>query len=143
MACVEVETLLLEYAELAGSARVLVDAHVAQCLDCREFLDALRTVDSQLTAEYTGLPVPSSFAPAVRQRVQTASPPARPSLVPELLDFVGWEAITVLVGLLAWWLIPVLPAGKIDFSLDPWFGAGAFLLAALLVGVRSFADLRG
>jgi len=143
MACAEFEQLLLEYPELENGARARVDAHVAQCSGCREFLDALLVVDSQLTAEFAGQEVSASFAPAVHQRVQSAAPLARPSLVPELLDFAGWGAIAALAGLLAWWLVPLVPVPHWELSLDASFAAaGAFLLAALLVGIRSFADLK-
>jgi hypothetical protein len=74
--------------------------------------------------------------------MQPATPPARPSLVPDLLDFAGWGATAALAGLLAWWLISLVPVPHEELSLDaPFAAAGAFLLTAFLVGVRSFTDL--
>ena len=90
MACAEFEERLLEYAELKNGERARVEAHTAYCSTCREFLEALRTVDSQLTAQLAGLEVTPAFAPAVRRRVRYEGFAARPSVVPELLDFVGW-----------------------------------------------------
>jgi anti-sigma factor RsiW len=143
MACAEFEERLLEYAELANGERARVDAHAAQCASCREFLEALRTVDFQLTAQLAGLEVTPAFAPAVRSRVRRESAAARPSLVPELLDFVGWGAIVALVVLLAWWLAPLSPISYIEVSFNATYAAaGAFLLAAFLFGIRSFADLK-
>ena len=145
MACAEFEERLLEYAELVNGERARVDAHTAHCSTCREFLEALRTVDSQLTAQLAGLEVTSAFAPAVRRRVRYEGSAARPSVVPELLDFVGWGAIVALLGLVAWWLLPLMHisntelAGSFNAS---YAAAGVFLLAALLIGIRSFADLK-
>jgi hypothetical protein len=120
-----------------------VDAHAAQCASCREFLEALRTVDSQLTAQLAGLEVTPAFAPAVRQRVRRESADTRPSLVPELLDFVGWGAVVALLALLAWWLAPLSPVSNIKVSFNAMYAAaGAFLLAAFLFGIRSFGDLK-
>jgi hypothetical protein len=139
--CAEFEERLLEYAELANGERASVDAHAAQCASCREFLEALRTVDSQLTAQLTGLEVTPAFAPAVRRRVRLEGSAAPPSLVPELLDFVGWGAILALVGLLVWWLVP-FSALSIASPNAMYVATGAFLLVAFLFGIRSFADLK-
>ena len=32
------------------------------------------------------------------------------SFVPEILDFVGWGAIVALLGMMAWWVVPFIPA---------------------------------
>ena len=145
MACAEFEERLLEYAGLAGNARAGVDAHAAHCSACRELLDALHTLDSQLIVEFGGLEVSPSFGPAVRRRIQSAAPMAKPSLVPELLDFVGWGTIAALAGLLAWWLIPLVPVSERDLAFSPnvsLAAAGVFLGASFLVGIRCLADLK-
>jgi anti-sigma factor RsiW len=145
MACAEFEERLLEYAELANGERACVDAHTARCSSCLEFLEALRTVDFQLAAQLAGLEVTPAFAPAVRRRVRHEGAAARPSLVPELLDFVGWGAIVTLVGLVAWWLMPLVHVSstRLPISFDASYVAGgAFLAAAFLFGIRSFADLK-
>jgi len=145
MACAEFEERLLEYAELKNGERARVEAHTAYCSTCREFLEALRTVDSQLTAQLAGLEVTPAFAPAVRRRVRYEGFAARPSVVPELLDFVGWGAIVALLGLIAWWLVPLAHISNTELAGSfnaPYAAAGAFLLAAFLIGIRSFADLK-
>ena len=145
MACAEFEERLLEYAGLGNGKRARVDAHVAHCFSCRGFLEALRTVDSQLTVQLAGLEVTPAFAPAVRRRVRQEGSAVRPSLVPEFLDFVGWGAIVALLGLVAWWLTPLVHLSSIKMTVSlnaPYVAAGAFLLAAFLVGIRSFADLK-
>ncbi len=145
MACAEFEERLLEYADLANWERARVDAHAVQCSSCREFLDALRTVDTELTARLAGLEVTPAFAPAVRRRVRYEGSPARPSLIPELLDFVGWGAIVALLGLIAWWTAPLVHVSNTKLAVSfnaPYAAAGVFLLAAILIGIRSFADLK-
>jgi len=145
MPCAEFEERLLEYSELATIDRAHVDEHAAHCSSCREFLEALRAVDSHLTAHLAGLEAPPAFAPAVRRRAQheVSAPP--PSLVPELLDFAGWGAVVTLLGLLAWRLAPLahFSNAKLDVSFNAWYvAAGIFLAAALLISFRSFADLK-
>ena len=145
MACAEFEDRLLEYAELTNGERAHIEAHAAQCSRCREFLEALRTVDSQLTARLSVFELTPAFAPMVRRRLQNENSTARPSVVPELLDFVGWGAIIALLGLLTWWLAPLTPVSNIKLAVSfnaVYVAAGAFLLAALLFGIRSFADLK-
>ena len=146
MPCVEFEDRLLDYAELGSDARSCVDAHVSGCAECREFLDALRTVDAGLTAELWSAPaVSAAFAPAVRRRIRQESRMIRPSVVPELLDLVGWGATVALIGLMAWWFSPLFPMTNAQGDLAmtaAWAAGGAFVLLAFFVGFRSFADLK-
>jgi len=146
MPCPEFEDRLMDYAELAREARSRVDSHVSACPDCREFLAALSTVDAGLSEHLRGSPpVSAAFASAVRQRVRQETRLARPSLVPEFLDLVGWGAAVGLLGLMAWWFSPVLPgmnaAGTLTMQ-AAWAAGGAFMLFAVFVGLRSFADLK-
>ena len=146
MACPEFEYRLIEYADIEGEARACVDAHLAECPGCREFLDALRVVDIQLTARFVEREVSAAFAPAVRQQVERYTSARRLSFVPEVLDFVGWGAIVALLGLMAWWVLPHIPAfnaNQATLSLNAALAAGgAFLLVALFIGLRSLADLK-
>jgi anti-sigma factor RsiW len=146
MACPEFEYRLIEYADIEGEARACVDAHLAECPGCRELLDALHVVDSELTARFAGREVSAAFAPAVRQRVERDTSARRLSFVPEVLDFVGWGAIVALLGLMAWWVLPHIPAfnaNQATLSLNAALAAGgAFLLVALFIGLRSLADLK-
>jgi predicted anti-sigma-YlaC factor YlaD len=146
MACPEFEYRLIEYAALEGEARACVDTHLAECAGCREFLEALRVVDAELTAQFGGREVSAAFAPAVRRRVERDASARRLSFVPEVLDFVGWGAIVALLGLMAWWVLPVIPAFKSNqaaLSLNAALAAGgAFVLVAVFIGLRSLADLK-
>jgi hypothetical protein len=146
MPCAEFQDLLIEYAELAGEARARVDTHVAQCSGCGEFLEALSAVDEGLGAKFGGRrEVSAEFQSTVQTRVRRESAIRRPSPIPELLDFIGWGAIVALIGLLAWWVSPLLPVSiaKAALTFNAALAAGAaFLLAAFWVGLRSFADLK-
>jgi hypothetical protein len=82
----------------------------------------------------------------VRQQVERYTSARRLSFVPEVLDFVGWGAIVALLGLMAWWVLPHIPAfngNQATLSLNAALAAGgAFLLVALFIGLRSLADLK-
>ena|SRR5437773_10259503 len=146
MACQEFEDRLIEYADIEGEARTCVDTHLAECASCRKFLEALRVVDTELTARFAEREVSAAFAPAVRRRVEREASARRLSFVPEVLDFVGWGAILALLGLMAWWILPPIPTFKANqaaLSLNAALAAGgAFLLVALVIGLRSLADLK-
>jgi anti-sigma factor RsiW len=145
MGCGEFQELLAEYAGLVGDARLRVDSHLAQCLGCREFLEALQTVDAALAAQFSGCEPSAAFAAAVRRRVNREAAMWRPSFIPELLDFVGWGAIVGLIALLAWWVSPLIPvwSAKDTLTLNMALAAGgAFVLAAFVIGLRSLADLK-
>ena len=145
MACPEFEDRLIEYADIEGEAQACVDSHLAECPGCREFLEALRVVDTELTARFSGREVSAAFAPAVRRRVEREAAARRLSFVPELLDFVGWGAIVALLGLMAWWILPFLPPvnpNQAALGLTALAAGGAFLLVAVFIGLRSLADLK-
>ncbi len=144
MACPEFEDRLIEYADIEGEARACVDAHLADCAGCRQFLEALRVVDTELTARFARREVSTTFAATVRHRVERGAAERPLSFVPEILDFVGWGAIVALFGLMAWWAVPFIPAfnsNQTALSLNTALAAGGvFLLAALFIGLRSLAD---
>jgi hypothetical protein len=145
MVCQEFQDLLVEYAELSSDARERADAHLNGCPGCRSFLQALHAVDTTLSAQFTAREAPPSFAAAVRRRVSQESAVRRPSFIPELLDFVGWGAIVALVALLGWWGAPLLPVSKVTDAVAfnaTLAAAGAFILAAFFIGLRSIADLK-
>jgi anti-sigma factor RsiW len=146
MPCAEFEDRLLDYAALARDSRARVNAHVSACAECREFLDALRTVDAGLARQFrSSRSVSAAFASAVRRRVRQGAPVARPSFVPELLDLVGWGATVALIGLMAWWFSPVLPmvsASQYFGMKAAWAAGGVFVLLAFFAGLRSFAELK-
>src|SRR5712692_4131385 len=109
MACSEFEDVLVEYAELTDDERRRADAHLAICPGCREFVQALDSVDVRLTEHYAGREVPGGFTEAVRSRVRREAAMRRPSFVPEILDFVGWGAIVALIALTPKWVGALVP----------------------------------
>lgn len=91
-ACDGFEDRLLGYSELSVQELCAVDAHVAVCEDCRDFLASLEQVDRDLSALYSGIePRRSPLPRAVF---------ARPSALPEVLDFCGWAAVVAAIVLL-------------------------------------------
>src|SRR5882724_6205968 len=90
MPCDSFEDRLLDYSELSAAEREPVDAHVAGCADCREYLDAAERLDARLADLYAGVRVSPGFQAAVLSRKKAEVFLARPSLLPEVLDFVGW-----------------------------------------------------
>jgi len=107
MPCAEFEPLLLDYAELNAEARRRADAHLASCPGCRSFLEGLAEVDARLTAAHAEAMVSPGFRDSVRRRVERQAPIPRLSLIPEILDFVGWAAVVAIVAYVINQLSPV------------------------------------
>jgi len=100
MACPEFEDLLREGA----------GGHAAGCERCRALLEALADVDATFDAAFRGVTAPAGLAAAVRARVSREVPMPRLSLLPEVLDLIGWAAVLALVALLAPRFLPLLNA---------------------------------
>ena len=133
MPCASFEDRLLDYAELSAAEREPVDAHLAGCADCREYLDSTAQLDARLADLYGGARVSPAFQAAVLSSVKAEIPLSKLSLLPEVLDFIGWAGILAAAVCLA--------------TLLPSFTALAALTAAIAIGaavwagVRSYADL--
>jgi hypothetical protein len=84
--------------------------HAAQCEECRALLDALTDVDATLEAAFAGISAPPSLAAAVRARVAREVPARQLSLVPEVLDFIGWAAVLAMAAILAPRFWPLISA---------------------------------
>jgi hypothetical protein len=90
--------------------------HAAQCEDCAALLEALAEVDSRLTAAYAGISAPPSLAASVRMRIAGQTEWRGPSLVPEILDFVGWAGVLALFAALAPRLLSMIEAALAELS---------------------------
>src|SRR5260370_37174172 len=90
MACPEFEDRLIEYADIEGEARACVDTHLAECASCRQFLEALRVVDTELTARFSGREASAAFSAAVRQRGGRESSARRRCCVAGSVGVGGW-----------------------------------------------------
>ena len=100
MACPEFEDLLNGR---AGN-------HAASCEECRALLDALADVDAALETAFAGITAPPGLAAAVRARVSREVPLRAPSVMPEVLDFIGWAAVLALAVALWPRFLPLLEA---------------------------------
>ena len=90
--------------------------HAEHCEDCRALLDALADVDATFDAAFGGISAPPSLAAAVRARVAREFPVRRPSLLPEVLDFIGWAAVLALAAVLLPRFLPLLDAALARLS---------------------------
>ncbi|MGA2261150.1 MAG: hypothetical protein ABSH28_06930 [Acidobacteriota bacterium] len=89
MACPELEDLLSE-----GSG-----GHAAHCEECRALLEALAHVDATFDAAFAHISAPPGLAAAVQARVAQTLPECDPSLVPEVLDLIGWAAVLAVAAI--------------------------------------------
>jgi predicted anti-sigma-YlaC factor YlaD len=126
MPCAGFEGRLIDYSESSGEERRILDAHLAACPSCREYFDALESLDRALTVSYSGVAAPDSLASRVRARAKS------PSRIPELLDGVGWLGISALIAAIAW-------HERVTEDMTPWaFAAvGVLLIAGFWVSLRS------
>lgn len=90
--------------------------HAEHCEDCRALLDALADVDATFDAAFAGISAPPSLAAVVRARVAREFPVRRPSLLPEVLDFIGWAAVLALAAVLLPRFLPLLDAALARLS---------------------------
>lgn len=81
--CPQLEDLLKE-----GSG-----GHAAQCRECRDLLDALAHVDATLDSAFGSVYAPPDLEAAVRERIARLRGQSRPSVLPEILDLIGWAAV--------------------------------------------------
>jgi hypothetical protein len=73
-------------------------------------------VDATFDAAFAGISAPPSLAAGVRARVAREFPLRRPSLLPEVLDFIGWAAVFALAAILLPRFLPVLSAAIASLS---------------------------
>ena len=85
--------------------RNTADSHVAMCSECDAYLRLLRQLDSELTRRYAGMKTPPEFADRVLTQVRTEVPLMTPSFLPELLDLIGWSAVTTVACTLVWIMV--------------------------------------
>jgi hypothetical protein len=83
MACPDFEDLLRE-----GPG-----GHASGCGECRALLEAAAEVDRTLELAFQDVSAPGRVSAAAYARIERLSRIPRPSLVPEILDFMGWAAV--------------------------------------------------
>ena len=84
------------------------DGHAAHCEECRALLEAWAEVEARLEAGLAGVAAPSSLASTVRALAVRELPLRRPSLIPEILDFLGWAAVLAVAAILIPHYLPYL-----------------------------------
>jgi predicted anti-sigma-YlaC factor YlaD len=135
MRCSSCEPLLDEYVEglIAPAARARIDAHLAECLDCRELLEELRVIDALLLQPRAIEPAPN-FTFAVMAEVRSQPPPHVPK-GPGLAVFAAYLAFAWVA--IALWFVLGGAASQSTLA----FVAAAFarfgVVAAALVGTGS------
>jgi hypothetical protein len=137
MPCASFEDLLLDYSELSEPERECVNLHISGCAECREYLEIMAQLDARLLELYAGVNLSQVFQKAVLSRVDGEAPRSRLSMLPEVLDFIGWAGVIIVVVCLA------LPARHLwpGFNTVVALCTAVALLAAVWAGVRSYADL--
>jgi hypothetical protein len=106
MACPDFEELLRQGGQ----------GHAQHCEECRALLEALLDVDATLEAAFAGVAAPPGFEAAVRARVAREARFRAPSLVPEILDFIGWAAVLALAAILFPRVLPFITATLAQLS---------------------------
>lgn len=134
MACPEFVDLLVDYRELDDKQRQAVDSHLSSCAGCLVFHGALIEVDSTLTAAFTGLEASATLP----QGVMTQTPIRPPSFVPMLLDLTGSVAVLTVAMSVLDVFVSGLPLNIPTY----WAATALFVVSAIVVGYRSYADLK-
>src|SRR5437879_13299576 len=91
------EDLLLDYTELSAAERASVDTHVSGCADCREYLETTARFDVELLELHAAVNLSPVFQKTVFARIEAETSLSRPSMLPEVLDFIGWAGIIIAV----------------------------------------------
>ena len=138
MICPEFEERLLEYDGLSAGQRTPVDAHLAECANCRSSFAALNEVDTTLASAFSNRHVSPGFMDGVLRKLHTQPAGRRPSIVPEILDAAGWAGIIAIVLWLGTFFVPDL-----EFSIPVAMTIGTILLmAGFGVAYRCYGNLR-
>lgn len=128
MPCGAFEDQLVEYAELPDRERDAVDAHVAGCAECRMYLETLSHVDRELDRVFAGAAAPPGMAAAVLRHTRTPEP----SMLPEVLDAIGWIGVFAILGCLAFFVQGVTIAWAIAAA-SLFVGLGLWMSVRLVV----------
>ncbi len=138
MACREFEERLLVYDELGLDERQGIGGHLVQCEDCQSFLSALSDVDTSLQAAFAHSTVSADFSKSVARKLLGQPARRRPSLIPEMLDAIGWAAV---IAILLWLTAFFVPGAEFTTPLAAAMGT-ALLIGGFYVAYRCYGDLR-
>jgi anti-sigma factor RsiW len=107
MACPEFEDLILDYSEGAASPAdcVLLESHIAACLDCRAHLAQQRELDLRLTKSLVRPALSPAFYAKLAARIAVERRAPQFVWIPRTLDAVGALSLATAAG----YLIQQLP----------------------------------
>ena len=146
MICTDFIEQLLDYETRTADDRDIIDQHAASCESCREYRTALSEVDVWLNREFPSIQVSPVFDYRVRSRIQTFEQATRgPSLLPVILDFVGYFSLAVALAVTMILLFPKLPLVMMKLTMSPGMVLGGeFLVFMTAVGfaVKVYTDLK-
>ncbi len=142
--CEPWEELLLQFQDLEPGLRQRVELHLAACAGCREFLETLETMDTELTAALSDVETAPGFDTRVQARAGSIAPSPRPELM-EALDGIGWLSIAGILAILAahWvpeWAARQLSTTWLNPSLLPPMGA-VLIAGAVIYGWHTWREL--
>jgi len=146
MTCPEFEELLLDYDKQKAQQRSTVDAHVSACESCRTLQSALAEVDTRLEREYPAIQASPVFDNRVHARIRTLDAAVRkPSLLPELLDFVGYLSVTAALLVTLVLLFPNVTSFLTRLTLNSPATIGAEIVVVMMAigfGIKVYSDIR-
>lgn len=146
MTCAEFEERLLDYDTQTPEQRSIVDAHVSACESCRTFQSALAEVEVRLGREYRAIQASPVFDHRVHARIRMLEAAVRkPSLLPELLDSVGYLSVTAALLVTFVLLFPNVTSFLTMLTLNSPATIGAeiaVLVMTLGFGIKVYSDIR-
>jgi len=74
--------------------------HALRCEECAAMLESLTDAEAILEPALAGVSAPPSLAAAARMRIAAESRRKGPSILPELLDLIGWASVLALAAVL-------------------------------------------
>lgn len=101
-ACPAFEDRLLDYRDLAPLDRQAVDAHLAGCPDCRDYVQMLSEVDAAFSSQVRATRLAPRRLAEVRERIASDIPVGRVTRLPEWLDFAAACAVCAFGYGLVW-----------------------------------------
>ena len=74
--------------------------HALRCEECAAMLDGLTDAEAILETALAGVSAPPRLAAAARMRIAEERRRKGPSILPELLDLIGWASVLALAAVL-------------------------------------------
>jgi anti-sigma factor RsiW len=100
MNCPEFEDPILEYCEgaISPAGRARVEAHLADCGECRAYLEAQRELDLLLARSIPRPALSPAFGHRLAARIRAQRQAPRFRRLPRVLDWIGYLSLAFLAG---------------------------------------------